>query len=162
MPAVVSTVTESPQAYLITDRKLFFYILKYKAGILLRDISQELMIMKKFGLLLGLLVLPMPSTGASQRLAVDAPTVMLAPGHLLARALVEPDPANGSIQMTADSSEFYRRSEIQLNGDAAPRSTTFEYLDLPRGRYEIHVVLLDAHGEPRATVNRRLDVVPRN
>ena len=118
--------------------------------------------MKKFGLLLGLLFIPMPSTGAVQRLAVDVPTIMLAPGHLLVKALVEPDPANRSIQVTADSSEFYRRSEMQLSGDAAPRISTFEYSGLPAGRYEIQVVLLDASGEPRATVSRQLDVVVRN
>ena len=118
--------------------------------------------MKKFGLLLGLLFVPMPSTGATQRLAVEAPTIMLAPGHLLVRALVESDPANRSIQVTADSSEFYRRSEMPLSGGAAPRISTFEYSGLPRGRYEIHVVLLDANGEPRATVTRQLDVVVRH
>ena len=87
---------------------------------------------------------------------------MLARGHLLVRARVEPAPANRSIQVTTDSSEFYRRSEMPLSGDAAPRVSTFEYSGLPPGRYEIHVVLLDANGERRATVTRQLDVVVRN
>lgn len=119
--------------------------------------------MKGISLLLGLFVVTMPSVGASasQRLAVDAPTVMLAPGHLVVRTLVEPDPANGSIQVVAESSDFYRRSEIQLDGEAAPRSSTFEYADLPRGTYEIHAALLDAYGEQRALVVRKLEVIAR-
>jgi hypothetical protein len=116
---------------------------------------------KTIGLLLGLFIVATASTGASQRLAVDAPTVMLAPGHLVVRTLVDPDPENGAIQVVAESSDFYRRSEIELDGNAAPRSSTFEYAGLPRGTYEIHVVLLDAHGEQRAAVVRRLDVIPR-
>ncbi len=118
--------------------------------------------MKKLCLIVGLLVLPMPSFGAGQRLAVEAPTVMLAPGDLLLRTLIEPDPANSAIQITIDSSDFYRRSEIPLQGGAAPRSSAFEYRDLPRGQYEIRAVLLDANGEPRASIVRALDVVTRN
>ena len=116
--------------------------------------------MKRLNLLFGLFLVSLP-VAASQPLVVDAPTVMLAPGHLVVRVLVEPDPANGAIQLTADSPDFYRRSEIQLNGSAAPRGSTFEYDGLPRGTYEIHAVLLDKHGEPRATAAQRVDVLSR-
>lgn len=118
---------------------------------------------KRIGLLLGLFLVTMPSVGASagRRLVVDAPTVMLAPGHLVVRTLVDPDPENGAIRVVAESSDFYRRSEIELDGNAAPRSSTFEYSDLPRGTYEIHAFLLDAHGDELAAVVRRLDVIAR-
>ena len=118
--------------------------------------------MKKICLIAALLVLPAPSFHASQPLAVEAPTVMLAPGDLVLRTLIEPDAANSAIQITIDSSEFYRRSEMSLHGGSAPRSSAFEYRDLPRGRYEIHAVLLDANGEPRASIVRALNVVARN
>src|SRR5579863_4211779 len=98
--------------------------------------------MKKFCLIAALLFLPTPSFQATQALAVDAPTVMLAPGDLVLRALVEPDPANRSIQITVESAEFYRRSVMPLSGGVAPRSSAFEYRDLPRGKYEIRAVLL--------------------
>src|SRR5471032_2049872 len=118
--------------------------------------------MKKLCLIVGLLVVPMPSFGAGQRLAVEAPTVMLAPGDLVLRTLIEPDAANSAIQITVDSSDFYRRSEMPLHGGAAARTSAFEYRGLPRGRYEIHAVLLDANGEPRASIVRALNVVARN
>jgi hypothetical protein len=117
--------------------------------------------MKKLCLIVVLLVVPMPSFGAGQRLAVEAPTVMLAPGDLILRTLIEPDSANGTIQITIDSSDFYRRSEMTLRGAAAPRSSAFVYRDLPRGKYEIRAVLLDGNGEPRASIVRELNVVAR-
>jgi hypothetical protein len=118
--------------------------------------------MKKLCLIAALLVLPAPSFHASQRLAVEAPTVMLAPGDLILRTLIEPDSANGRIQITVDSSDFYRRSEMTLRGAAAPRTSAFEYRDLPRGKYEIRAVLLDGNGEPIASIVRALNVVARN
>jgi hypothetical protein len=126
--------------------------------------DRSLMTMKKtIGLLFGLFVASpwVGARAAGQPLLVDAPTVMLAPGHLIVRTLVDPDPANGAIQVVTESPDFYRRSEMQLDGNAAPRTSTFEYADLPRGTYEIHAVLLDAHGGQRAAVVRRLDVIPR-
>jgi hypothetical protein len=102
--------------------------------------------------------LTVSSLDANPQLAIDAPTVMLARSRLIIRALVEPDPANRVIQITAESAGFYRSSEVQLDGSAAPRSTIFEYPDLPAGTYEIHTVLMGEGREPRATVERQLDV----
>jgi hypothetical protein len=115
--------------------------------------------MRFFGLLIGLLVLPSPFQGAVEWLAVDAPTVMLAPGHLVVQTVVEPDPANRAIQVVAESPDSYRSSEVQLAGSAAPRRNTFEFKDMPSGTYEIHAVLLGSNGQQRALVVRKLEVI---
>src|ERR1700730_8282755 len=114
--------------------------------------------MRFLGLLLGLLVLPSPFSGAVEWLAVDAPTVMLAPGHLVVQTVVEPDSANRAIQVVAESPDSYQSSEVQLEGDTAPRRNTFEFKDLPSGIYQIHATLLGAGGQQRALVVRRLEV----
>jgi hypothetical protein len=119
--------------------------------------GQEI-VMKFAGLLLGLLAATALPLGADQRLAVEVPSVMLAPGHLVVQTQIEPDPANRAIQVTAESSGFYRSSEILLDGDAAPRRNSFEFKDLPPGSYDLHVTLLDSKGEPRASVVRTLQV----
>ena len=115
--------------------------------------------MRFLGLLLGLLVLPSPFSGAVEWLAVDAPTVMLAPGHLVVQTVIEPDAANRAIQVVAESPDSYRSSEVQLAGDTAPRRNTFEFKDLPSGTYEIHAMLLGSNGQQRALVVRKLEVI---
>jgi hypothetical protein len=109
----------------------------------------------------GALILTVVTSGAQERLTLQAPTVMLAPGHLVVETLVEPDPSNGSIRVTAESAALYRSSEVALDGDSAPRRATFEFRDLPTGTYEIRALLLDAEGGQRAVVVRRLDVISR-
>jgi hypothetical protein len=111
------------------------------------------------GLLFGLMILASPSLGAEEALTVMAPTVMLAPGHLVIQTGVEPDSENRGIRVVAESPAFYRSSEIQLSGATAPRRNTFEFKDLPNGTYEIRATLLGSDGQARALVVRKLEVV---
>jgi hypothetical protein len=115
--------------------------------------------MRLRSVLFGMFVLASPSLGAGTSLAVQAPTVMLAPGHLVVQTVVEPDPANRAIQVIAESPDSYRSSEVQLDGDTAPRRNTFEFKDLPSGSYEIHAMLLGSGGQQRALVVRKLEVI---
>ena len=115
--------------------------------------------MRFLGLLIGFLVLPSPFPGAIEWLAVDAPTVMLAPGHLVVQTVVEPDAGNRAIQVIAESPDSYRSSEAQLDGDMAPRKNTFEFKELPSGTYEIHALLLGSNGQHLALVVQKLEVI---
>ena len=116
--------------------------------------------MRILGLLFGLSVLAGP-LDAGVALTMEAPAVMLAPGHLVVHTLVEPDAANRAVQVVAESSDFYRSSEVPLDGDSAPRRSRFEFRDLPTGSYEIQAVLLGSDGQQRALVSRRAEVVGR-
>ena len=62
---------------------------------------------------------------------------------------VERDASNRILRITAESDSFYRSSEIQLEGDQAPRTTTFEFRSLPPGIYEVKVMLIGADGKPK-------------
>ena len=115
--------------------------------------------MKVLGLLFGLFVLTSSPLGAGAGLAVQAPTMMVAPGRLVVETVVEPDSANRAIQVVAESADWYRSSEVQLDGDTAPRRNTFEFNGLPKGTYQIHAMLLDSVGQQRALVVRTLVVV---
>jgi hypothetical protein len=110
---------------------------------------------------LGALLLTVGVLGADQRLTVQAPAVMLAPGHLVVETLIEPDPSNKIIRVTTESQALYRSSEVELEGGAAPRRNTFEFRDLPTGSYEIRAFLLDAKGDQRAMVVQTLAVISR-
>ena len=115
--------------------------------------------LKALTLAVGTLLVMTGSLGADARLTVQAPTVMLAPGHLVVETRIEPDPSNKSLEVTAESPELYRSSEVQIEGSTAPRKNTFEFRDLPIGTYEIRAQLLDAKGDRRAVVVRTLDVI---
>jgi hypothetical protein len=110
-------------------------------------------------LVVGVLLVTAGSLGAGERLTVQAPTVMLAPGHLVVETRVEPDPSNKSILVTAESPDLYRSSEVQIEGSTAPRTNMFEFRNLPMGTYEIRAQLLDAKGDQRAVVVRTLEVL---
>jgi len=52
-----------------------------------------------------------------------SPEISFAPASVVIRTSVEPDAENRSIEVVAESGEFYRSSLIQLEGDHAPKAT---------------------------------------
>src|ERR1700716_3344706 len=99
------------------------------------------------------------SLDGSERLAIRvSPSVAFAPANLVVRATVETNPDNRAIEIVADSPGFYRSSQIQLDGEKAPRTTTFEFRDMPSGTYEVSAALTDVRGR-RVTVHHQIHVV---
>jgi hypothetical protein len=112
----------------------------------------------------GILVTAAASSAGArdrERLAVRVtPAVSLAPANLVVRAVVDADSANRAIQISAESEDFYRSSEISLDGDRAPRTSQFEFRSLPPGSYEVRAVLIGSMGEERASITHQVDVIP--
>src|ERR1700716_263130 len=93
--------------------------------------------------LCGLLMVSALPLGAGQRLAMRAsPSVSFAPANLVVRTMVVADAGNRAIEVVAESQDFYRSSQIQLDGDKAPLTTTFEFRSLPSGRYVVKATLI--------------------
>jgi hypothetical protein len=88
-----------------------------------------------------------------------SPAVSFAPANLIVRATIENNASNRSVEIVAESEDFYRSSEMQLDGDHAPRTTVFEFRSLPQGTYEVRAVLYSANGEPRAEVRQQVNVI---
>jgi len=88
-----------------------------------------------------------------------SPAVAFAPANLVVRATVEADADNRAIEIVAESQDFYRSSEIQLEGDKAARTNTFEFRSLPPGTYEVRAKLLSASGQTRAAVRQQVNVI---
>jgi hypothetical protein len=110
-------------------------------------------------LLLVSSVLPLRA-GSREPLAVRvSPAVSFAPANLIVRATIEADAGNRSVEVIAESSDFYRSSEIQLDGDNAPRTNTFEFRSLPSGTYEVKAILYGANGHPRAQARQQVNVI---
>ena len=117
--------------------------------------------MKVRACLLGIL---MTSTtlpiGAGERITMKvSPAVAFAPANLVVRATIEADADNRAVEIVAESPDFYRSSEIQLEGDRAARTTTFEFRSLPPGTYEVRAKLLGVDGQQRAAVRQQVNVI---
>jgi hypothetical protein len=78
------------------------------------------------------------------------PAVCLAPAVLTVRVTVEPAADNRLLQITAESRDFFRSSEVQVNGDQAAPLNVFEFRNMPKGLYHVTSVLTGVGGR-RAT-----------
>src|SRR5574342_17480 len=117
--------------------------------------------MKTRACLIGLLLLTATlRAGAGEMLAVSvSPAVAFAPATLVVRTKIEADARNRFVEIVAESPAFYRSSEIQLDGDRAPRTTTFEFRSVPSGTYDVKATLRDASGQARASVRSTVNVI---
>ena len=58
-----------------------------------------------------------------------------------------------------DSPDFDRRSEVQLEGDQAPKTITIEFRGVPGGSDQVSSVVLDQTGRPRASARQDVNVI---
>src|SRR5262245_28751546 len=110
-------------------------------------------------LFIGVLALASPLNGGERMAMRLTPSVALAPGFFTVSVMVEADDENRSLEVVAESPDFYRRSEISLDGKNAPRLNVFELRSLPTGLYQVTSVLVGAHGQ-RAIAQRVAKVEP--
>jgi hypothetical protein len=110
---------------------------------------------------LGILMLTATlGAGAGEVITVTvSPAVAFAPATLVVRAKIEADARNRAVEIVAESPTFYRSSEIQLDGDRAPRTNTIEFRSLPSGTYDVKATLRDASGQPRAAVRSSVNII---
>lgn len=112
-----------------------------------------------FGILLFSVTLP-AGAGERDRMTLKvSPSVAFAPANLVVRTRVEADADNRVIAIVAESDDFYRSSEMQLDGDRAPRTSTVEFRSLPPGTYEVRAMLLGQGREQRATLRQQVNVM---
>ena len=110
--------------------------------------------------LIGALTLMAVPLGAGERLIMSvSPAVSFAPAHLIVRAMIEADGENRAMKVVAESNDFYRASEVELDGDRAPRTSMFEFRSLPPGTYQVTATLLGADGHQLAYKHTQVNVV---
>ncbi len=98
---------------------------------------------------------------ASEKLELHVtPTVSLAPASVVVKAIVEHDANNRELEIVADSTAFYRRTVVELDGDHAPRTTELRLIDIPGGEYEVTATLYSASGD-RTVVRKSITVMPQ-
>ena len=101
----------------------------------------------------------LPVNGGDQLRMAVSPAQSFAPSNLRVRVTLEPDAHNRRLAVIADSPEFYRSSEVQLDGDQAPKTITIEFRGVPGGSYQVSSVVLDQSGHPRASAVQGVNVI---
>jgi hypothetical protein len=98
--------------------------------------------------------------GAGERMMLKvSPAVAFAPANLVVRATIPADADNRAVEIVAESEDFYRSSEIQLEGERAARTSMFEFRSLPPGTYEVRANLLGADGRSRSMIRQHVNVL---
>lgn len=110
-----------------------------------------------FGILMLTCTLPL---GAGERITLKvSPAVAFAPANLVVRATILADADNRAVEIVAESDDFYRSSEIQLEGEKAARTSVFEFRSLPPGTYDVRASLLGTNGQKRAMIRQQVNVL---
>lgn len=90
-----------------------------------------------------------------------SPAVTFAPACVRVQTTIEASADNRFIEIAAESEDFFRSSRIQLDGDRAARTNTFEFPNLPEGAYDVSATLFGSDGQPRGKGYQKLTVVTR-
>jgi hypothetical protein len=88
-----------------------------------------------------------------------SPVQSFAPSTLRVRVRLEPHDQNRKLTVIADSADFYRSSEVQLDGEQSPKTITIEFRGVPGGSYQVSSVVLDQSGRMRASAIQDVNVI---
>ena len=108
----------------------------------------------------GMMLTATMVTGAKEPVSIRvSPEISFAPANVVIRTSVEPATENRSIEVIAETGEFYRSSTIQLEGDRAPKTTMLEFRALPPGNYDVSASVIGSGGQRRAVAHMQVKVL---
>jgi hypothetical protein len=118
--------------------------------------------MIRFSLMLSamLVLTTIAASGGEQLRIAVTPLQSFAPSNVNVRARLVPSHDNRALQVIVESGDFYRSSQISLEGEQAPAMVVFDFRGLPSGDYEVSAILTDAGGHRRAVAQQSARVVP--
>ena len=100
------------------------------------------------------------AAGADEKISMQvSPSVAFAPANLSVRTTIAADARNRTIEIVAESTDFYRSSEMQLDGESAPKTTIFQFRSLPTGEYSVRAVLRGQGGRELASTAQIVNIV---
>ena len=98
--------------------------------------------------------------GAARELWTNVePGAAKAPAVVRIEVLVTPSDDNRTLDVTVDSSDYYRASSIELDGARAARFHAVAYRDMPAGTYTV-IVRLRARQGVRAVQHQIFRIAP--
>ena len=98
-------------------------------------------------------------TGSEPLRLQVTPSVARAPALLTVRVTIDAAADDRLLQVVAESPNFYRSSEVPIDGTNSTPLKVFEFRNMPTGLYQVTGVLIGSHG-PRATAFKIAKVEP--
>ncbi|MBI4263469.1 MAG: hypothetical protein HY657_03755 [Acidobacteria bacterium] len=100
-----------------------------------------------------------PPLGAEKAVVVRvSPLVAAAPATVRITVTVEPNERNRALVIESDSGDYYRSSQVQLEGDRSPRTHMLVFRGLPPGEHRVSAVVHGTNGF-RSAVSTTVTVV---
>jgi len=87
-----------------------------------------------------------------------SPTMAHAPADLFIYVSVARRSENRLLRVTAESDDFFRSSDTQLDGEYSARITVVRFRELPPGGYEIKAELIVSNGRTANVAKRTVEV----
>src|SRR5260221_8530484 len=115
--------------------------------------------MIKASLLSAIVLVSSIAVSASQVNMSVSPRTGVAPVDLFIYVSAERHADNRMLRVTAESSDFFRSSEVPLDGEDGPRVTVFHFQQLPSGSYDIRADLIGSKGETREATRCEVEVL---
>jgi hypothetical protein len=100
-----------------------------------------------------------PLNGTESLKMSVSPAQSMAPAYLRVRLTVEPNAANRTVAVVAESDDYFRSSELPLEGEQGPRTIFFEFRGVPSGEYQIRGLVGDAGGHEVASAKQNINVI---
>jgi hypothetical protein len=88
-----------------------------------------------------------------------SPAQSMAPANLFIRMSIEPNAVNRTVQVVAESDDYYRSSEVALEGNEGPRTVLLVFRSVPGGTYEIRGIVADSKGRQVAYAYQNIFVM---
>jgi hypothetical protein len=115
--------------------------------------------MKIQAVVIGACLLARPLSAGERVTLKVSPLQSFAPSNLVVRAMVEIERDNRTLEVSAESDDFYRSSEIQLDGDQAPRTSQVVFESVPAGHYTVRADVWAGDGRRRGGARQDVTVM---
>jgi hypothetical protein len=102
----------------------------------------------------GAVLLSAVALDASQPVRVRvSPQISMAPADVLVYVTVERSADNRMLRVSAESDNFFRSSEVPLEGEGSARISILRFRELPSGEYDVTADVIGPGGQRRGVAN---------
>lgn len=115
----------------------------------------------RFWFAAALLTIAFPADAGESITIAVSPRRSIGPTNLTVLLRVAPNADNRTLEVAADSGDFYRSSQIQLDGDRASRTVWVEFRGVPSGEYQVSGALFNSAGHRRGLARQDAFVLSR-
>ena len=104
---------------------------------------------------------PLAAAGEPPVIVRVWPPTAIEPANLLVMLVVERNPENRAMRITAEGDDYFSSSEVSIDGDRGPRVRTVIFRGVPAGDYMLLGEVLGANRQVRGEASARALVASR-